>query len=157
METKSLLGSVGSMSARALLAAALAAPVAAQVTERVSVDSGGAEGNDQSLSPSISADGQLVAFHSAASNLVGADTNGVFDVFVRDRQSGTTERVSVDSGGAEADSFSFEAAISADGRTVAYYSFATNLVGGDTNDTYDVFVHDRQSGTTERVSVDSLG
>ena len=61
----------------------------------------------------------------------------------------TTERVSVDSSGAEANDFSREPAISADGRFVAFSSNATNLVVGDTNATPDIFVHDRQTGTTE--------
>ncbi len=128
-------------------------------TERVSVDSGGAEGDDSSgyHGLSISADGRLVAFEAYASNLVAGDTNGVSDVFVHDRQSGTTERVSVDSLGAQGNDRSYHPSISADGRCVAFGSWATNLVGGDTNGAYDIFVHDRQSGTTERASVDSLG
>jgi Tol biopolymer transport system component len=126
-------------------------------TERVSVDSGGAQANADSLEPSISADGRYVAFWSNASNLVPGDTNTASDIFVRDRLLGTTERVSVDSNGTQADKFSDSPSISADGRYVAFESFATNLVPGDTNGTYDVFVHDRQLGTTERVSVDSNG
>jgi Tol biopolymer transport system component len=107
--------------------------------------------------PSISADGRYVAFESNASNLVGGDTNGDADIFVRDRQSGTTERVSVDSGGAQGNHESKNSSISADGRYVVFYSDATNLVGGDTNGKADVFVHDRQGSTTERMSVDSGG
>ncbi len=127
-------------------------------TERVSVDSGGAEGNDGSGGfLSISADGRYVVFGSYATNLVGGDTNGLFDLFVHDRQIGVTERVSVDSAGAEGNGLSFYPSISADGRHVAFASIASNLVGGDTNASYDAFVHDRQSGTTERVSVDSSG
>jgi len=156
METRSLFGSLGSVSAGALLAAALAAPLKGQATERVSVDSLGGEGNSDSVRPSISADGRYVAFQSYATNLVGGDGNGYLDVFVRDRQSGTTERVSVDSLGGEGDGDSGYSSISADGRYVAFLSLA-NLVGGDTNGFGDVFVRDRQSGTTERVSVDSLG
>jgi Tol biopolymer transport system component len=126
-------------------------------TQRVSVDSGGAQGNRDSGGTSISADGRYVAFSSEASNLVSGDTNGFFDVFVRDRQNATTERVSVDSGGAQGNGNSARASISADGRYVAFKSIATNLVPGDTNALDDVFVRDRQSGTTERVSVDSGG
>src|SRR5436309_8355810 len=85
----------------ATLAVALASGLAqGQTTERVSVDTAGAQGNFVSLYPSISADGRFVAFQSYASNLVAGDTNGTWDVFVRGLQSGTTERVSVDSGGA---------------------------------------------------------
>ena len=126
-------------------------------TERVNVDSDGNEGNDQSDFPAISADGRYVAFWSRASNLVAGDTNEEYDVFLRDRQTGTTERVSVDSDGNEANSRSLFSAISADGRYVAFASDASNLVAGDTNEEYDVFLRDRQTGTTERVSVDSGG
>ncbi len=126
-------------------------------TERVSVDSAGAAGNGSSFEGSISVDGRFVAFDSAATNLVAGDTNGVADIFVRDRATGTTERVSVDSAGAEGNGASSVAAISADGRFVAFLSYATNLVAGDTNGVADIFVRDRATGTTERVSVDSLG
>ncbi len=158
METRSLRGSVGSASA-ALLVAVLAAPAAGQLTERVSVDSLGAQANDHSGLPSISPDGRYVAFSSDATNLVSGDTNGWGDVFVRDRQSGTTERVSVGSSGVEGNHRSGRLgfSISADGRFVAFSSDASSLVGGDTNGTSDVFVRDRQGGTTERVSIDSLG
>jgi Tol biopolymer transport system component len=127
------------------------------VTERVSVSSGGVEGNRDSDLPSISADGRHVAFRSSASNLVAGDTNGTADVFVYDRQSGTTERVSVGSAGAQGNDASWNPSISADGHYVAFWSFASNLVAGDTNGSEDVFVHDRQSGATERVSVGSGG
>jgi Tol biopolymer transport system component len=126
-------------------------------TERVSVATGGAEGSDGSYNPSISPDGRFVAFESDASNLVPGDTNNLPDVFVRDRQSGTTERVSVTTSGAEVNGPSLSASISAEGRFVAFESFASNLVAGDTNGAWDIFVHDRQSGTTERVSVGTGG
>ncbi len=126
-------------------------------TERASVATGGTESDGGGRSPAISADGRFVAFESYATNLVAGDTNNFSDIFVRDRQSGTTERVSVDSGGAEANHDSFEPSISADGRFVAFRSLAVNLVAGDSNGTWDIFVHDRLSGTTERVSVDSSG
>ena len=128
-------------------------------TERVSVDSGGAQGNGHSSNAAISADGRFVLFSSLANDLVPGDTNQVQDVFVRDRQLGTTERVSVGPGGVQADSAcgSYGLAMSADGRFVAFDSSATNLVAGDTNGWRDVFVRDRQLGTTELVSVDSAG
>ena len=123
------------------------------MTERVSIDSGGTQGNDESESPSISADGRFVAFVSHATNLVPGDTNGAPDIFVHDRLTGTTERVSIDSAGAEADGLSDYPSISADGRFVAFMSNATNLVPGDTNNSTDIFVHDRQTGRTEQVSL----
>jgi len=127
-------------------------------TERVSIDSSAGEANDGSSGASISADGRYVAFDSAASDLVAGDTNFPWgDVFVHDRQSGLTERVSVASSGSQGDGFSRSAAISADGRYVAFSSYAKNFVAGDTNQVGDVFVHDRQTDETERVSVDSAG
>ncbi len=126
-------------------------------TTRVSVASDGGQGEDWSTSPSISALGRYVAFTSYATSLVVGDTNDAADVFVRDRQTGETTRVSVASGGAQGDAGSYTPSISADGRYVAFYSLATNLVTGDTNSTADIFVHDRQTGETSRVSVDSDG
>src|SRR5262249_8644542 len=119
-------------------------------TERVSVDSSGKEGNDSSRHPAVSMGGRYVAFVSSANNLVPGDSNGAADVFVRDRQNGTTERVSVDSSGTQSDGPSTTCAISTDGRFVAFASAADNLVAGDTNGVFDVFVRDRQNGTTER-------
>jgi Tol biopolymer transport system component len=121
------------------------------------VDSSGAEGDSSSSEPSISADGQIVAFYSDATNLVASDANGAFDVFVHDRVTGITERVSLDSSGAEGNDPSYSPSISADGQVVAFYGLATNLVAGDTNASEDAFVHDRVTGITERVSVDSSG
>jgi archaellum component FlaF (FlaF/FlaG flagellin family) len=135
------------------------------ITTRASVASDGAEGNDQSLSPSISADGRFVTFSSSASNLVPGDTNtcgsvvpgSCPDIFVRDIQAGTTTRVSMASDGTQSDNTSESPSISADGRFAAFASFATNLVPGDTNGAGDIFVRDTQAGTTTRVSVASDG
>jgi Tol biopolymer transport system component len=126
-------------------------------TTRVSVDSSGTESNGTSYSSAISADGRYVAFESLANNLVTGDTNTASDVFIHDTQTGTTTRVSVDSSGTQGDNSSSAPSISADGRYVAFDSIATNLVAGDTNAYYDVFIHDTQTGTTTRVSVDSNG
>jgi Tol biopolymer transport system component len=126
-----------------------------RATERVSVASDGAQGNGHSRDPSISADGRFVAFLSAADNLVQDDTNGVQDVFVRDRLEGTTRRVSV--GALQANALCESPAISADGRFVAFASDADNLAPGDTNRTTDIFVHDIVTGITERVSLSSSG
>ena len=126
-------------------------------TTRVSVASDGTQGNSGSEYPSISADGRYVAFRSYASNLVSGDTNGAVDIFVHDRQSGQTERVSVASDGVQGNDYSSYLSISADGRYVAFRSSASNLVSGDTNGYWDIFVHDRQSGGTTRVSLASDG
>jgi hypothetical protein len=148
----------------ALLCASLASAAFAQETTRVSVDSAGVQGNgnsgDDYHRPSLSSDGRFVLFESTASNLVANDTNASLDVFVHDRATGTTERVSVDSSGAEGNGISIlnqSQEISADGMVVVFFSAASNLVANDTNASVDVFVHDRATGTTERVSVDSSG
>lgn len=122
---------------------------------RVSVDSQGGEANSDSWEPAISDDGRFVAFASRASNLVPGDSNDSEDIFVHDRQTGATTRVSVSSQGDEANFGATLPAISADGRFVAFESRSSNLVPGDSNGTSDIFVHDRQTGATTRVSVDS--
>jgi len=129
----------------------------AGTTTRVSVSSSGGQSNDESSYPAISADGRHVAFQSFAGNLVPGDTNGTTDVFVRDRVTGTTSRVSLNSSGGQGNGSSGGPAISPDGRYVAFASLASNLVPGDTNGTTDVFVRDRVTGTTSRVSVSSSG
>jgi hypothetical protein len=122
-------------------------------TMRVSVSSDEVQGNGSSNSPSFSANGRFVSFVSTSSNLVRHDSNGVEDIFVRDLEAGTTERVSLTSRGGQANSSTTVASISPGGRWVAFSSFATNLVPRDTNGQFDVFIHDRQSGLTEMVSV----
>ncbi|MEG4105564.1 calcium-binding protein [Microcoleus sp. S13_C5] len=126
-------------------------------TTRVSVDSAGNQANAGSSALSLSANGQLVAFGSSATNLVPGDTNNSGDIFVRDSLTNTTTRVSVDSAGNQANAGSSAPSISADGRFVAFFSFATNLVPGDTNNSGDIFVRDLWMNTTTRVSVDSAG
>ncbi len=127
--------------------------------ERVSVDSSvpGVQGDNNSYTSSISSDGRFVAFESDATNLVPGDTNGRIDIFVYDRQTDVIERVSVDSSvpGVQGNDYSSNSSISSDGRFVAFYSAATNLVPGDTNGRIDIFVYDRQTDVIERVSVDS--
>ncbi len=142
---------------------AAAAPPAPGVTVLASLSSAGVQGNQDSHLPAMSANGRFVAFASLSDNLVPGDTNIASDVFVRDRLTGTTERVSVSSRGREGNESSgllqglSGPSISGDGRFVAFDSIASNLVRGDTNGQADVFVHDRQTGATERVSVASDG
>jgi Tol biopolymer transport system component len=140
-----------------LLALALAGTAGASpgTTTRVSVSSSGGEANLASVAPAVSDDGRFVAFNSNASNLVPNDTNATNDVFVHDIETSTTTRVSVDSLGNEAAGMSLYGDISADGRFVVFPSQAPNLVPGDSNGAYDIFVHDHLLGATERVSVDS--
>jgi Tol biopolymer transport system component len=139
-----------------VLAAALAQ---GQSTILLSTNPSGIPGNSNSNTSSraVSLNGRLVVFESAASDLVPGDTNSTEDVFVRDRSTGVTTRVSVDSLGTQSDGPSLFPTISPDGRFVAFASEATNLVAGDTNLAGDVFVHDRLTGATVRASVDSLG
>src|SRR5262249_48833544 len=113
-----------------------------------SVATSGAQANNDSPYPVISANGRYVAFFTFASNLVAGDSNEAYDVFVRDRQDGTTERVSVDSGGVQGNGDSYYPSISADGRCVAFEGDATNLVAGDTNGVSDAFVRDRCSAAS---------
>jgi hypothetical protein len=120
---------------------------------RVSVKSNGAHANGDSFNPYLSADGNTVVFESYANNLVTGDSNGVNDVFLHNRTTGVTSRVSVKATNTQANDGSFGASISADGRYVAFGSYATNLVNGDTNGVADVFVRDVTAKTTARASV----
>lgn len=118
------------------------------------MDSAGNQGNGYSAAPVISADGRFVAFGSYASNLVVGDTNGVPDIFVHDRQTGETTRVNMGFLGDEANDYSYApAALSADGRFVAFTSYASNLVLWDTNHVADIFVYDQRSGETTSISI----
>jgi Tol biopolymer transport system component len=126
---------------------------AMDTTTRVSEPTGGGEASGGSFGAAISADGRYVAFESAAVDLVADDTNETSDIFLHDRIEKDTIRISLATDGAEGNDASSSAAISADGRYVAFTSFASNLVAGDTNGTSDVFVHDVRMRTTSRVSV----
>jgi Tol biopolymer transport system component len=125
----------------------------AGTTERVSVSSGGGQADGKSFMPHISSDGRYVAFLSTAENLAAGDDNGVTDVFVHDRDTGTTERVNLSgsNGQANGSSYGFPS-ISAAGRFVAFTSTADNLVPDDTNGLEDVFLRDRKTGETKRLS-----
>ena len=131
---------------------------AAGDTPRLSLSSNGAQGNADSIHPSISPDGRYVTFNSAANDLVPGDTNGAIDMFLRDRQTNTTTRVSVASDGTQGNQESAgKAAITPDGRYVAFESLASNLVAGDTNNWEDIFRRDTLTHTTIRVSLASDG
>jgi Tol biopolymer transport system component len=145
-------------------ALALATPAVADTAgnpARADLGADGAQANAGVLeAPSISADGRFVAFASAATNLVPGDTNGYPDVFVRDRVTGVTTRVSVTDTGGQANGASSSPVMSADGRWVAFTSYANNLTLGDLNvftGGADVFLHDLVTGHTERVSSAMLG
>lgn len=131
--------------------------VAAATTTRVSVSSAGVEGNGKSLRATLTHDGLLVSFASAAANLVSGDGNNRSDCFVHDRASSTTTRVSVANAGHGGNDNSGDPEISGDGSVVVFDSVADNLVAGDTNRDSDVFLHDRATATTVRISVDDAG
>ncbi len=118
----------------------------------VSVGQGGAPANGVSSTPVVSADGNVVAFASAATNLTGGGRAGPDDIYVRSGAGQITD-VSVAVDGGPANGPSLQPAISADGRYVAFASAASNLVSGDTNGVSDVFVRDLATDTTTRVSV----
>ncbi|WP_164886837.1 beta strand repeat-containing protein [Piscinibacter defluvii] len=121
--------------------------------QRASTDAAGLQGNGTSLNASLSADGRYVCFESSANNLVAGDTNGSSDVFVKDLVSGAVTLVSQRADGTLGSSFSGNATLSADGRYVAFYSAAGNLVDTDHNGWYDVFVKDLRTGDIERLGV----
>ena len=123
----------------------------------VSLAADGSQGNGSSYGAAITADGRYVLFQSDATNLVRGDTNAAADVFVRDTLVGTTTRVSLGAGGVQANENCYAMGLSDNGRYVVFYSYATNLVAGDTNDTSDVFLRDTVTGTTKLVSVSSAG
>jgi len=127
-----------------------------RTTELISVNSEGVPGNGPSVDAELSADGRYVVFSSEASNLVPGDTNHVADIFVRDREAGTTERITYSNWGEQTDQGSMAPAISGNGNVVAYISWATNLVPGDTNNIEDLFVYERGARTTERINISPL-
>ena len=126
-------------------------------TTLVSTRSNGGQTNGASSFPEISSDGRFVSFESSANNLVSGDSNGLIDIFVKDRKTGKTRRVSVRSNGAQANATSSFADISPNGRYVTFTSSANNLVAGDTNTVGDVFLHDRNNKKTKRVSIGAAG
>jgi Tol biopolymer transport system component len=119
-------------------------------TRRVSVSTAGVQGNGISYDPQISADGRYVVFASAASTLVAGDTNGFADVFIRDLLTSQTTRISVNGSGQQGNGSSGLPAITDDGNLVVFSSNATNLVGGDTNGSADIFVKNRTTGVVEK-------
>lgn len=126
-------------------------------TTLVSEALGGGTGNASSFEPAISRDGRYVAFTSDATDLTRRAVSGARDVFVRDLQTGRTRVVSLTTTGEPTGGASNGPAISADGRYVGFGSFAADVVPGDTNDAFDVFVRDRVAGETSRVSVSTDG
>src|SRR6056297_3336071 len=125
--------------------------------ELISTADGIGTGNGASFNPEVSADANVIAFRSDASDLVPGDSNERWDIFVRRRDTATTERISVASDGTQANHHSMEASISDDGRFVVFRSMASNLVPGDGNQRDDIFLHDRSTGQTVRVGQPATG
>lgn len=138
-------------------AVAAAPPLQAQTTTFVSQSTGGVASDGDALYPEITPDARWITWQSTAATLVVGDVNGASDVFLRDVVHARTELVSLGDQNQLGDADSLEPAISADGRFVAFFSYATNLVAGDTNGRPDIFVRDRELGVTVCASVDLAG
>lgn len=115
------------------------------------------ESDGDSLVPQLSRDGRYLAFDSSATNLVPGDTNGTIDAFMLDRTRGTLVRASVTDAGVEGNQQSRSPIVSDNGRWVLFLSAADNLVPGDTNQSFDSFIHDVRRRETRRVSVATSG
>lgn len=126
-------------------------------TTRASIHSSGAESNDDSYKPSLSADCRHVAFSSYATNLVSGASTGTSQIYLHDRQTGQTRLISHDMAGLPGNGDSYIPTLSADGRLIAYYSYASNLVAGDSNNAADIFVFDLATATTTLVSRNAGG
>lgn len=126
-----------------------------ETLQRVSLTNAGEQADGESFGPHFSADGEILAFVSAASNLVDGDGNSTNDIFVRDLSNQSNQRITAN--GVEANDHMYRASPSETGQWVAFDSGASNLVAGDTNDRFDVFVWDMDTGQVERVSVRSDG
>ncbi len=129
----------------------------AQANAIASVSASGTGANRDSYYSVISQDGRYVVFQSEATNLTANDTTSFYDIFWKDLQTGRIELVSVTTSGSSSGRNALQPAMSADGRFVAFETDASNIVAGDTNGTWDIFVRDMQTGTTQRVSVSSGG
>jgi hypothetical protein len=145
------------MITRTALIAFFSLSAAAQNNLPVSVSSSGTLANKDSYYSLVSADGRYVVFQSEASNLVANDFNNRYDIFRRDLATGTTELVSVGISGSSAIGLGLSPAVSGDGRYVVWSSDAADLILGDSNATWDVFLRDMQSGVTTRLSLDGNG
>lgn len=124
---------------------------------RVSTNGAEEEANQESLFPTFSPDGTKIAFSSTASNFIADDTNGAYDIFIKDLVTGAVTLVSTDGVGGHANGGSLYPVFSPDGAKVAFYSFASNLVVGDTNGTPDIFIKDLMTGEVTLITTDGAG
>ena len=149
---------LGVAAASTLIPAATAGATGGAVTTLISVSRSGGGGNGASVPVAVTPDGRYVLFNSSASNLVAGDTNGNADVFVRNVVSGRTHRVDLGPNRRQANASAVGTAISANGRYVVFTSTASNLTRRpDTNHVSDVFLRDRKTGRTRRVSIPNGG
>jgi len=148
----SVLRAASALAAGILGVLGASAAVGSGELDPASLTPAGLVGDGASREAAVSANGRFVAFQSAATDLVAGDANGFTDIFVRDRRAGVTTRVSIDSAGVEANGTSGAPSISANGRWVVFWSSASNLTAGDANSRADVFLHDRKTGETRRIS-----
>jgi Ca2+-binding RTX toxin-like protein len=123
------------------------------VLTRVSTDSNGGQSNGAAYGPLFSPDGTKIAFYGPASNLVPGDTNGFWDLFVKDLNTGAITRVSTTSSGAQANGSTLTPAFSHDGTKIAFVSYASNLSAGDSNGRQDVFIKDLVTGEVTSITV----
>lgn len=124
---------------------------------RVSTSSSGAQSNGNSSAAKISADGRFVAFETMSSNLAGTDTNGAADILLKDLTTGQTTLISASSSGTIGNFGSAQPKITADGRYISFWSYADNLVAGDSGGFSDAFVKDTITGAIQRVSLNMAG
>jgi len=120
----------------------------------VSVVAGGGEAKGTSYSPALSGDGRSVAFQSGAMNLQAGEATAYSPLYVYDRESGKTTCITLGTDGKPGNGAHFRASLSHEGRFVAFRSYASNLVRGDSNQRLDIFVHNRESKETRRVTTD---
>ncbi|EIM25913.1 PD40 domain-containing protein [Microvirga lotononidis] len=124
---------------------------------RLSTNAAGAQANDSSYGAQFSPDGRYLVFHSTASNLVEGDTNFRSDIFLKDLTTGAITRLSTNAAGAQANASSYNAQFSPDGRYLVFESASSNLVEGDTNSSYDIFLKDLVTGAITRLSTSAAG
>ena len=130
--------------------ATIAAPIAPELISAAAGGSGGGDG--RSGGSSVSEDGRWVAYWSDATNLVPGATGGYRHVYLHDRETGTTTRVTEGANGDSNGYYSYAVAMSRDGRYLAFSSAASNLVDGDDNGSDDAFIYDRDAGKVTRAS-----
>ena len=151
--TGSAVTMVAGLAAVVQIAGPAAAAAPAARTERVSVSSAGAQGDAPTIAGDLSADGRYLVFESAAATLVPGDTNETEDIFLRDRRTNVTTRISVSATGQQSNGSSGSPQISADGRYVTFVSYASNLVANPRPEIgYDVYLFDRLAGTLDRIT-----